>query len=87
MVMVEKRDPSLEQLEVTDAAAGEVRGCREARDAAANDEEATVVLRVLQAVKPTRGNCRRSGVDGRGQSGGHGVAVSPEPFVSQIHLL
>ena len=73
MYMVEKRDPSLEQLEVMDAASRKVRSRGETGDAAAEDEEAAVVLGVLQAVEATCGSRRRRhGVDRRGQGRGHG---------------
>ena len=57
-----------------DVAARKVRSRRETGDAAAEDEEAAVVLGVLQAVEATYGSRRRRhGVDGRGQGLGHGL--------------
>ena len=74
MKMTEERDPSLEQLEVMDSASRKVRSRGETGDAATEDEEAAVVLGVLEAVEATCGSRRRRhGVDRRGQGRGHGL--------------
>ena len=80
--MTEERDPSLEQLEVMDAASRKVRSRGETGDAATEDEEAAVVLGVLQAVEATCGSRRhRHG----GADGGRAEAmVSLRPVLSRL---